>query len=299
MNASVKLLESVLPASVHLRVEVPAGHPSAQILGTERMGSGTLIDGSGLVVTVNYVVLGASSVEVTFLDGTSLRGVVVAQDFTSGLALITVTGARFPAVVPQPSTTHAVGQEVFVVAATGTTQRRVNSGAISSLAPFDAFWEYRLDRGLVTTAMNPGLGGGGLFATNGRLIGVVSLDLNEVGRFTFAIPIEYFLDHRDELLRHGYRASQPPRAWVGLYCYDLRDHVVVAGVLAGAPGAAAGLKPGDVVLLVDGEPVDGRVSLYQRLWTHKPGDLIMFQIYRNNAVKQVAVQSTDAQKFFA
>ncbi len=299
MNAAVKLLESVLPSSVHLRVDVPTDHPSAQVLGTERMGSGTLIDPSGLVVTVNYIVLGAASVEVTLLDGTTLTGSVVTHDFATGLAVVRVTGSGYPAVSAQSSAALQVGEEVFIVGATGPTQRRVNTGALSSVSPFDAFWEYRLERGLLTTAMNPGLGGGGLFATSGRLVGVVSLDLNEIGRFTFAIPIEYFLEHRDELLRHGYRASQPPRAWVGLYCYELRDHVVVAGVLPGAPSAEAGLKPGDVILLVDGQPVGGRVGLYQRLWAHKPGDLISFQIYRNNAVKHVTVQGADAQKFFA
>jgi len=58
MNASVRLLEDTLPSTVHLRVEVPDSHPSATVLGTERAGTGTLVDPSGLIVTVNYIVLG-------------------------------------------------------------------------------------------------------------------------------------------------------------------------------------------------------------------------------------------------
>ncbi len=59
MNASVRLLEETLPATVHLRVEVPDTHPSAAVLGTERAGTGSLVDPSGVIVTVNYIVLGA------------------------------------------------------------------------------------------------------------------------------------------------------------------------------------------------------------------------------------------------
>src|SRR5262249_27235785 len=88
MNASLKLLQSVLPTSVGLRVKIPGAHPSAQILGTDRMGSGTLIDASGIILTVNYVALGADTIEVTLLDETRLNGHVIAQDFFCGLAAI-------------------------------------------------------------------------------------------------------------------------------------------------------------------------------------------------------------------
>jgi S1-C subfamily serine protease len=59
MNASVKLIELVLPATVALKTEVPEEHPSAQILGTERLGTGVVIDPGGLILTVNYVVRGS------------------------------------------------------------------------------------------------------------------------------------------------------------------------------------------------------------------------------------------------
>jgi S1-C subfamily serine protease len=68
MNATTKLLESVVPSSVTVRAEIPSSHASAQILGTERTGSGTLIDSTGVILTVNYVIMGAASVEVTLAD---------------------------------------------------------------------------------------------------------------------------------------------------------------------------------------------------------------------------------------
>jgi S1-C subfamily serine protease len=299
MNASVKLIELVLPATVALRAEVPEEHPSAQILGTERLGSGVIVDPAGLILTVNYVVLGARSVEVTLLDDTAVAGTVAAQDFATGLAVIDIGKTVLSALPLCRSTELRVGQEVFIVAAAGDNKRRANNGAITSLGSFDAYWEYSLDSAVTTTAMNPGLGGAPLLDLLGRVAAIVSLDLSEVGRFTMAIPVDHYLAHRDELLRYGHRVSRPSRAWIGFYCYAFRDHVVIAGVLPGAPGERAGLKAGDVVLAVDGERITGRHELYTRLWTHQAGDLVTFRVFRNNEVKQVAVPSGDAEEFFS
>jgi len=299
MNASVKLIELVLPATVAIKAEVPEEHPSARILGTDRLGSGVVIDRSGLILTVNYVVLGARSVEVSLLDETSVAGKIVAQDFATGIAVIEVAAGSLSALSLRRSGELQVGQEIFIVGAATENKRRANSGAITSLAPFDAYWEYRLERAITTTAMNPGLGGAPLLDMLGRIIGIVSLDLSEVGRFTLAIPVDHYIEHRDELLRHGRRVTRPARAWVGFYCYTFREHVVIAGVLPGAPADQAGLKAGDVVLAVDGQSVTGRHQLYSYLWSHRPGELITFRVFRNNQVKQLAVPSGNAEEFFA
>ncbi len=299
MNATVKLLESVLPTSVTLHATVAESHPSASILGTERVGSGTIVDESGLVLTANYVVIGTKAVEVTLLDDTTVTGTVVAQDFHTGLAVVQIPGPRAPAARPIGARPLATGQEIFILASAGGAQRRVSTGAISSLAPFDAFWEFRLEQGIMTTAMNPGLGGGALFTQHGTLAGVVSLDFTDVGRFTLAIPSEYFFDHRDELLQHGRRVTRPARAWIGLYCYVLRDHVVVAGLVPGAPGDSAGLKAGDVIITVNGERVSERRNLYERVWQQKPGDVLRLQVFRSSGMTELAVQAADAESFFA
>lgn len=299
MNASVKLLEHVVPATVALRTIVPDTHPSAAILGTERLGSGVIVDHSGLVVTVNYVVLGATSVTVVLADDTEIVGRVAAQDFASGIAVIDT--AR-PAPVALPLGRFAdltVGQDVFIVAAASENKRRVHDGGITSLGPFDAYWEYSLDHAIATTATNPGVGGAPLIDLLGRVVGIVSLDLGEVGRFTLAIPVDYYADHKEELLRHGRRTTRSPRAWIGMYCYAFRDHVVVAGLLPGTPGERGGLKAGDIVLAVDGNIVSQRGELYARLWEHSPGDQMQFRIYRTNETKELTLTAGDAEAFFA
>ena len=90
MNASIKLLEAVLPAVVSLKAEIPESHPSAGVLGTERHGSGVLIESADVVLTVSYVVIGARRLEVTLVDGTTQEGRVVGKDFGSGIALVQV-----------------------------------------------------------------------------------------------------------------------------------------------------------------------------------------------------------------
>jgi S1-C subfamily serine protease len=299
MNASVHLLETTLPATVHLQVEVPDAHPSAAVLGTQRAGSGAFIDRNGLIVTVNYIVLGGRDVRVTLFDGRELAGEVVAQDFASGIALVQVVGEDFMALPIVDSPALAVGDEVFIVASVGDAGRRASSGGVTSLEAFDANWEYTLETAIYASAMNPGLGGGPLLDCRGRVAGVVSLNLNEIGRFALAIPIAHYRDHRDELLRFGRRTTRPSRAWLGLYCYTLRSHVVIAGLLPGGPAEAAGLAQGDVVLAVDDGKVQTRREFYERLWAHRAGDAIALRVFRDERVHTIEVASANVEEFFA
>jgi S1-C subfamily serine protease len=299
MNASVHLLETTLPATVHLQVEVPDAHPSAAVLGTQRAGSGAFIDRNGLIVTVNYIVLGGRDVRVTLFDGRELAGEVVAQDFASGIALVQVVGEDFMALPIVDSPALAVGDEVFIVASVGDAGRRASSGGVTSLEAFDANWEYTLETAIYASAMNPGLGGGPLLDCRGRVAGVVSLNLNEIGRFALAIPIAHYRDHRDELLRFGRRTTRPSRAWLGLYCYTLRSHVVIEGLLPGGPAEAAGLAQGDVVLAVDDGKVQTRREFYERLWAHRAGDAIALRVFRDERVHTIEVASANVEEFFA
>ena len=168
MNASLKLLQSVLPTSVGLRVKISSAHPSAQILGTERMGSGTLVDPTGIVLTVNYVALGAETIEVTLLDETRLDGQVIAQDFFSGLAAIKIPAIGYPRGAPRQQRRPAAGHGGLHPRRgrrqpAARQQRRDHRRSTASTRSGSS----HLERGIVTTAMNPGLGGGGLFTNTG------------------------------------------------------------------------------------------------------------------------------------
>jgi S1-C subfamily serine protease len=298
VNAAVSLIGRVLPATVHVQAEIPSEHPSARLLGTERMGSGAIIDASGLILTVNYVVLGASEVRVTLLDQREYVAEVVRHDFTSGLGLIRIAEGSLPVLPLRRSTDLRLGDEVFLVASAGEGSARISNGGVSYLGPFDANWEYVLDRAIMTTAMNPGLGGGPLLDMQGNVAGIVSLNLNEIGRFSLAIPAEYYLDARDEFLAGGGR-GMGARAWLGVFCYAMNHHVVIAGVLPGGPGDSAGLKAGDVVLAVDGRDVADRATLYRHLWRRQPGEPVTLKVFRSNEARLVTVASGDVVEFFA
>jgi S1-C subfamily serine protease len=192
-----------------------------------------------------------------------------------------------------------LGDDVAIIAAASENNRRASDGIVVSFERFDANWEYSLDRSIIATARNPGLGGAPLIDAHGRVVGIVSLDLGEVGRSTLAIPVDYYLDHKDELLQYGRRVSRPPRAWVGIFCYSVRDHVVVAGLLPGSPAERAGRKPGDVLLAVDGREIGQRQELYEALWSSPPGQQVEFRIFREAGVRQISVTAGDAERFFA
>jgi S1-C subfamily serine protease len=135
VNAVVGLIERVLPATVHLQARIPDAHPSSKILGTERMGSGTIVDADGLVLTVNYVVLGGEQVKVTLLDQRSYMAEVVRHDFNSGLALVRIPEQRLPALPLRRSTDLALGDDIFMVASVGEGAARVANGGSATSVP--------------------------------------------------------------------------------------------------------------------------------------------------------------------
>ena len=298
MDASVELVKHIRPTVVHIHTEVPAEHPSARILGEERFGSGTVIDPSGLILTVNYVVMGGENIQVSFTQGRRTKAEIVAQDFDVGLALLKVKRQGLQAAEAGPSEDIECGAPVFVLASTQPQERRVSGGLVTYVGEFEAYWEYLLDRGIVSSAFNPGFGGGGLFTLAGRVIGVVSLNLNEVARNSLAIPIEHYSANQEEFLRYGRVVSRPKRAWLGLFAYSLEDGVVVAGLVPDGPAARAGLNEGDLIVSVNQEEVSSRKGLYLSLWRHGPGEKIQLEVMRDRRVKRMAILSADRADFY-
>ena len=299
VNAVASLLANVLPATVHVQATIPPEHPSASILGVERMGSGTVIDSSGLVLTVSYIVLGASSIQVTTLDEQQYDAELVKYDFASGLAVLRVPGVKLPSLPLRSSTDVRRGEPCFVIASVGAGKVRAADGFVSDLGAFEATWEYALERSILTSAMNPGLGGGPLLDRFGRVLGVVSLNLSEIAKFTLAVPSDYFLDAAPRFLTHDGTAAIGTRAWLGIFCHLIEDRVIVAGLMNDGPGAVAGLEPGDIVLAVDDRPLGDRTTLYQHVWRHQPGDAIVLRVFRDRGERAVTIPLGDVAAYFA
>jgi len=298
MDASVELIKRLLPSVVNIHTGVPDKHPSAPILGTERMGSGIIIDSNGLILTVNYVVMGAEKIQVSLSRGRRLRGELVAQDFDVGLALLRVKSRGLSSARFGPSGALARGEPVFAIASTGPQERRVADGLVTYLGEFEAYWEYLLDRGIVSSAPNPGFGGGPLFTLRGQVVGVVALNLNEIARSSLAIAIECYRETEAEFLRYGRVVSRPKRAWLGVFAHPLEEGVVVAGLIPNGPGEQSGLREGDVIVSLNSEEVPTRKDLYRSLWRHTPGERIAFEILRDNVLRRVEVTSGDRADFY-
>jgi len=298
MDAPVPLVKFLLETVVCLQATVPRDHPSAAILGQERMGSGVVVDESGLILTVNYVVMGAQTVHVSFLKGRRTKGEVIAQDFETGLALVRVKrqGLRVAALAPTQALER--GSSVVAVGSTAPQERRVAGGLVTYMGEFEAYWEYLLDRGIVSSAANPGYGGGGLFDLNGRLLGILYLDLNEVARSSLAIPVDAFQAHEAELVRYGRVMSRPRRAWLGVFAHALEEGVVVAGVVPGGPGEVAGLREGDLIMSFNAEEIGSRRDLYMRLWRHEPGERLDIEVMRDKKLCRFEVTGGDRADFF-
>lgn len=298
MDASIGLVRALLPTTAALQVQIPSDHRSVAVLGDERMGSAVMVE-PGVALTVNYVVMGGRSIRATFPDGENCQAEILAQDFESGLAALRVS--RHPGAVAALGDSRALrrGQDVFILASTGATERRVGTGVVTDLGPFEAYWEYMLDSAIQSSAINPGFGGGALFDNRGRLQGITSLSLGQVGRFSMAVPIHLFVDHRQDLLRFGRVRGRMRRAWVGIYAEPAATGVVVSGLVPDGPAARAGVQEGDVVVTVNFTEVATREEMYRQLWGRSAGSVVRLGVVRKAERLVIDVSSVDRAEFYA
>jgi serine protease Do len=294
MDALLTIPREATPAVVFLRSEIPAEHPSSAILGQERLGAGVAI-APDRILTAHYLVMGARRLEVTGFDGRSREVRRTAIDHTSGLALVTLDGpalrpARLREDEPRP------GMPVFMLTCTRDGERKATSGHVSAVGPFEAFWEYMLDRAIMTTAINPGLAGAALFDLDARLLGLVSLGLAAVGRYSLAIPVGLYLERQADMEAEA--GPRSGRAWVGFFPQAFDGGVVVTGVVDGGPADRAGVTRGDLVLSLDGAPVSNLRELYTALWRKGPGETVGLQVLRDSAIRVVEITAGDRDEFY-
>ncbi len=293
MNGHIGLIHSILPATVNLNVQIPDNHPSARNLGSERVGSGTIIEPDGYILTVHYVTVGASSIGVTLADGEQQPAKIVAQDQETGLSLLKITARGLPYLKLAAPDSVTLGEAVVMIGSAGQNSRRVSGGYVSSMEAYDGEWEYMIEKTIRVTAFNPGFGGCTLANFRGELIGVVSLNLSEVGKFSLAIPIDYYRTYEQELKQHGQVRSRPRRPWLGVYTQGMAGHVIVGGVVPHGPAAKFGLKQGDIILSVEKNQIRSRQELYHEMWKTRPGERISFRILRDDQSFDVEVVGGD------
>jgi len=296
-------LDAALAAVVGLKAMIPGDAFTAEILGTERAGNGVLIRKDGLVLTIGYLIAEAEAIWLSLADGRVLPGHVLGYDQETGFGLVQALGRHdLPALPVGRSSTAALGQRVVVAGAGG--RAGALAARIVARQEFAGYWEYVLDEAIFTSPGHPNWGGTALIGPAGDLIGIGSLQLEQAGEggrseaLNMIVPIDLLPPILDDLLAFG-KPNRPPRPWLGLYATTVEDRVVVVGLATGGPAQRADLQSGDIVLAVDGAPVDELAGFFRRVWSRgEAGVAVPLTIYRDGRTLDLKVASADRNRFF-
>ena len=291
-------VEHLLRGVVSLRTRIPEDALTAPVLGTERSGHGIVISDEGLVLTIGYLIAEADSVWLVDAQSFTAPGHVVAYDQESGFGLVqTLQPTGWPAVPLGDSTALTEGEDVLV-AGYGGLDSAIHAQVLAK-REFAGYWEYVLDEAIFTAPAHPNWGGAALIDRRGSLAGVGSLLVQQAERegsgngVNMSVPVDVLKPILGDLMRYGRRAT-PPRPWLGWLVQEIDDNLVVAGIYEDCPAEAAGLKVGDIIAGVGGDPVSGLAALFRRIWAlGEAGVVVPLDIRRGNEVRRTPVHSVD------
>jgi S1-C subfamily serine protease len=289
---------AVIEAVVGLRAEVPAEARTSDTLGQERLGSGVVIDGEGLVLTIGYLIVEASAVDLYDAEGTRIPAEVVGYDHDTGLGLVRARAPLKARPVPLGRSADVrIGDPLLVISRAGALAGRETR--LADRRDYAGYWEYLLEGALLTTPAHPAFGGAALIDTDGRLVGIGSLGINDAAAAGVAspgnmfVPVDALKPIMADLLAFGKRDGAH-RPWLGVYAREVGGHVVVTGVAEDGPAAAAGVEAGDLVLGVGGQPVTSLAEFYRRIWgLGDAGVQVPLQVTRGPRPLSLRVTSMD------
>ena len=263
-------LDLVLASSVVLHAEVPPDAYTAKTLGTERLGNGVVIGPDGLVLTIGYLITEAEEVSLIANGGRRIPAHVLGYDGATGFGLVhALEPLRLPALPLGDS--RKLRRDDAVILAGGGGRAHAVAGGVVGRQPFAGYWEYLLDEALFTSPGHPHWSGAALIGPSGALMGVGSLQMQQQtpgGRpelINMCVPIELLPPILDDLSRG--KQARPPRPWLGVFCHDAEEGIVVMDVSPDGPAARAEIRRGDVILAVADVEVGDLADFYTALWS--------------------------------
>jgi serine protease Do len=269
-------------------------------LGRVRQGSGVVIDGDGLVLTIGYLILEADRVTLTLDDGREVPASVVAYDVATGFGLVRALAPLALAPVPLGRAAAVTTEEPLMVAS-GGDDGSLSIARLVSRRAFAGYWEYFIEGALFTAPPRRDHSGAALINQRGELVGIGSLFVADAlgapggapNPGNMFVPTDLLQPILAELRSAG-RSAASRRAWLGLNCGELNGEVRVLRISADSPAEAAGLQPGDRILRIDGAEVAALEGLWKALWTGgEPEREVTLDILRGGDAQQVRVRAVE------
>ncbi len=273
-------------------------------------GSGFIISKDGYILTNNHVVEGADKITVRLSDEREFKAKVIGTDPQSDVALIKIDGRNLPVLPLGDSDRIQVGEWVIAIGNPFELYQTVTVGVVSAkgrnrmgISEYENYIQ-------TDAAINPGNSGGPLLNIHGQAIGINSAIFSRSGGYMgigFAIPINMVKKIEQQLLKSG----KVTRGWLGVVIQDLNEDlaksfdlktkkgVLISQVSQDSPAGKAGLKDGDVVVAIDGKPVENVAELRNTIAMTAPGTELVLKVIRNGKTYSIPVTIGEQPADFA
>ena len=269
-NAPPGLSPDTAKAIVGLRAHIAPEGQSTETLGQTRTGNGVIVDASGLVVTIGYLITESYAIEVTLADGTQVPATFVGFDSETGFGLLR---AELPAGIKPmrlgDSDQATEGSVALVLASDGPMP--VHAVKVVSRRDFAGWWEYLLESAIFTSPPQPYFGGAALVGSDGRLLGIGSLMVGDAGVTqspapgNMFVPINRLKPLLADLIDRG-RPAAKGRPWLGVTTKDSPYGVLVERTRKDGPAEKAGIRPRDIIVGVGDSTVKDTLGYLRRVF---------------------------------
>jgi S1-C subfamily serine protease len=288
-RAVMGVVDAVGPAIVSISIGEGKRETEFEPTGA---GSGFAITPDGYIVTNSHVVSGAREILATFMDGLKLAATIIGHDPSTDLAVIRVNGSALPYATMGDSASLRVGQLVIAMGNPFGFQSTVSTGVISALGRTLRSEDGRLIENIIqhTAPLNPGNSGGPLLDSHGRVVGINTAIIAQAQGIGFAIPAGTAKSVVPQLLAKG----KVERSFIGIIGFRrllgrrlVRFHglsndfgVEISSLEPGGPAAKAGLRTGDIIVLINGRNVTSPDDLFSFLTEWPVGRRVTVTVLR-------------------
>jgi len=281
--------------------------PESQQRVEQGVGSGFIVSADGTIFTNAHVVDGADTVQVTLKDGRVLDGTVVGTDPLTDVAVINIDADNLPTVPLSDSSQLQPGEWAIAIGNPLGLDNTVTVGIVSATGRTSGqvgVADKRVDFIQTDAAINPGNSGGPLLNERGEVIGMNTAIIQNAQGIGFAIPINDVGRIAEQLVTNGEVEhpyigirmvelnAQTKEAIAAQTDLDVQDEegILVVDVVNNSPAARAGLKQGDIIVSVDGQPVTEAADVQAQVEAAGVGADLSLQVRREGRVQTVAVQ---------